>query len=125
MIDLWSILSTALTVSTFRFDADLAAGSDQYGNSSSGIENILAGSGNDTLAGDDADNVLYGGGGDDVLSGGAGDDILTGGAGADVFSVTAETGSVHITDFGENAEDENRLVTIQSDEELEEADFLF
>ncbi|BAI73768.1 calcium binding hemolysin protein (plasmid) [Azospirillum sp. B510] len=49
----------------------------------SGIETILAGGGNDALAGDGGDNRLSGGVGDDSLSGGAGDDVLDGGSGAD------------------------------------------
>ena len=140
-------------VSAFAFDVDLAAGSDQYGNSLSGIENVLAGNGNDTLSGDAEDNLL---------SGGAGADTLTGGSGDDIFSVTAEVGALQITDFGFDAEadqidvselasvfadaeelmaalsfdngvttfnidldDESRLVTIQSEDELDEDDFIF
>lgn len=58
------------------------------------IENVIAGRGDDVLAGDDARNVLKGGagadalngrGGDDLLIGGAGDDLIAGGAGADVM----------------------------------------
>jgi Ca2+-binding RTX toxin-like protein len=149
-------------VSAFDFNIDLAAGSDQHGNIYTGIENILAGGGDDTLVGDAEDNLLNGGSGNDVLSAGAGNDTLTGGSGDDIFSVTAEAGALQITDFGYNAEvdqidvstlgsifsdpaelmealsfdgsvttfnldigDESRLVTIQSEEELEEEDFLF
>ncbi len=150
------------SVSNFDFNVDLAEGSDAYGNSLDGIENILGGSGNDTLAGDAEDNLLDGGDGDDVLVASAGDDVLTGGAGNDTFAVTAEAGALQITDFGFNGEadqidvstlgsvfadpeqlmaalsfadgvtsfnidlgDESRLVTIQSDEELEEENFMF
>lgn len=47
------------------------------------IENIVAGSGGDTLTGNDAANEINAGGGADIVSGGYGDDILIGGAGAD------------------------------------------
>ena len=45
------------------------------------IENIIAGSGDDTIVGNDADNVI------------------TGGAGADIFEFYAGFGSDTITDF--------------------------
>ncbi|MFV1464915.1 DUF2891 family protein [Phaeobacter sp. JH204B] len=146
----------------YGFNIDLNTGTDQYHNSYTRIENILGGTADDTLRGDDADNYLNGGDGDDILNGRAGDDVLTGGAGNDVFAVTADTGSVQITDFGQNGDadqidvsaltsffadpqalmaalshsdgqtsfnielDEGtRLVTIQSDQELEEEDFIF
>ncbi|MGJ5141518.1 calcium-binding protein [Bradyrhizobium oligotrophicum] len=43
---------------------------------------LIAGGGNDTLAGTANDDLLIGGGGSDVLKGGAGDNILVGGVGA-------------------------------------------
>ncbi len=149
-------------VAQFGFDIDLAAGSDQYGNTYEGIENILAGAGNDTLAGDAENNLLDGGAGDDLLIASGGDDTLAGGSGDDVFQVTAESEVLQITDFGQNAEadqidisafgsvfanpqdliaalsftdgtstlnidfaGEALLLMIQSEEELEEEDFIF
>ena len=47
------------------------------------IENFVAGSGNDAVAGNDAANRLEGRAGNDTLSGRDGDDTLAGGAGAD------------------------------------------
>jgi Ca2+-binding RTX toxin-like protein len=41
------------------------------------VENLIAGHGDDTLAGNAADNVLDGGLGDDAIGGGAGDDTVT------------------------------------------------
>ncbi len=41
------------------------------------IENIIGGSGNDTLTGDSGANVIEGGGGKDTLTGGAGNDTLS------------------------------------------------
>ena len=49
------------------------------------IENIIAGSGNDTLYGNHENNYLSGGDGNDSLLGGHGDDILSGGRGIDYF----------------------------------------
>ena len=50
------------------------------------IENVVGGSGSDTISGDDEDNVLDGGAaGNDVLSGGDGEDVLIGGSGDDVL----------------------------------------
>ncbi|MGQ3892588.1 beta strand repeat-containing protein [Legionella sp. CNM-4043-24] len=46
------------------------------------LENIVGGSGNDTLTGNTANNII---------SGGAGDDTLTGGAGSDTFDYNALT----------------------------------
>jgi len=49
------------------------------------IENILSGSGADTLRGDDGANRLSGGAGGDNLNGRSGDDLLDGGSGSDYF----------------------------------------
>jgi Ca2+-binding RTX toxin-like protein len=50
------------------------------------VENVLGGSGNDTIAGDGAANRLDGGAGNDMVTGGAGDDTLLGGAGNDALT---------------------------------------
>ena len=55
------------------------AGSDTMAS----IENLIGGSGKDTLAGDALANRIDGGAGNDVLVGGAGDDVLVGGLGDD------------------------------------------
>jgi Ca2+-binding RTX toxin-like protein len=49
------------------------------------FENIIGGSGNDSLIGSNLANILIGGDGNDYLSGGDGDDILYGGAGNDIM----------------------------------------
>lgn len=72
-------------VERFAFDIDLTAGTDSFGNTFEGIENIVGGQNDDQFVGDDADNVLNGLGGDDVLVGGEGDDTLLGDAGDDVL----------------------------------------
>src|SRR5213075_615176 len=45
------------------------------------VENVIGGSGDDTLIGSADANVLSGGFGDDTLDGGAGADVLNGGPG--------------------------------------------
>ncbi|WP_141105748.1 matrixin family metalloprotease, partial [Rhizobium sp. R693] len=57
-----------------------------HDNIASLIENVQAGSGNDTITGNEADNTLWGNAGNDSLSGGAGNDTLNGGAGLDRMS---------------------------------------
>lgn len=76
-----------------------------------GIENLVAGDGDDLLTGNGQNNALtggfgndtlLGGGGNDVLAGGAGADRLTGGAGTDAFVFNVEFGDGNvdrITDF--------------------------
>lgn len=49
------------------------------------IENIMGGSGSDTIIGDLNPNILNGGAGHDHLDGGVGNDTLVGGAGNDIF----------------------------------------
>jgi Ca2+-binding RTX toxin-like protein len=89
------------------------------------IENVLGGSGNDTITGNSANNTLLGGSGDDVIDGGAGNDrleggtgndqltggsgsdILTGGEGNDTFVITSLDGKDRITDF--NAGDQVKI----------------
>jgi serralysin len=50
------------------------------------IENIISGSGGDTITGNDAANVIWGGGGADVVRAGSGDDIIRGGTGNDILN---------------------------------------
>ena len=49
------------------------------------IENVIGGSGNDTITGNVADNALSGGAGNDTLNGGAGNDVLDGAIGVDTM----------------------------------------
>jgi len=73
------------------------------------IENVITGSGDDTIIGNDADNRLESGAGDDQIDAGGGNDTLIGGAGADqltggigadrfVYSSLSEAGDT-VTDF--------------------------
>jgi len=78
-----------LTASSHGVTVDLAAGrsSGILGNDSiSGIENVLAGAGNDSILGDSLANFLIGGAGNDTLMGGGGEDTLMGGAGTNNLS---------------------------------------
>lgn len=70
-------------------------GSEALGDTYSGIENLVGGSGSDDIRGDAGGNVINGGAGydsimgrdgDDILLGGLGGDTLDGGAGADVLN---------------------------------------
>lgn len=63
------------------------------------IENVTAGSGNDTIIGNTANNVIDAGAGDDIITTGGGDDVLTGGGGADTFNAYAG-GLCTVTDLG-------------------------
>jgi Ca2+-binding RTX toxin-like protein len=60
------------------------------------FENIIGGSGKDSLTGNSLANVLIGGAGDDTLAGGAGADSIGGGAGKDtiIYDVADTTGNV-------------------------------
>ena len=53
----------------------------------SGIENIIATSGNDLIYGGGGNNSIWGGAGDDRINGANGDDTLYGGAGDDLIDV--------------------------------------
>ncbi len=92
------------TEDSVSYAIDLEEGIDDQGNTSFGVENINAGSGDDALTGSTADNTLSGGAGDDTLFGGGGADTLTGGAGNDAFGISLEAGSVEITDFTQGAD---------------------
>lgn len=55
------------------------------------IENIISGSGDDTLTGSSGDNTIIGNAGDDTISGGLGNDRLEGGDGSDTISYAYST----------------------------------
>lgn len=80
---------------------DLTGGPDGE-DAVSGIEAVVGGSGDDTLAGDDraqgfaggpGDDKLYGAGGDDTLAGGPGDDLVFGEDGDDILNLAGGTDS--------------------------------
>ncbi|HTU12058.1 MAG TPA: calcium-binding protein [Allosphingosinicella sp.] len=91
-------------------DLDLASSQANLGSGGTeswyDVENVLAGSGHDTVRGTAAANLLsglnggdglYGRGGNDILIGGASDDTLDGGDGDDVFLVGANDGYDYIS----------------------------
>ena len=73
-----------------------------------GIENLLSGSGNDSLTGNTAANSLNAGSGNDTLEGGLGDDTIDGGSGIDTAIFTGTTAAtvnltlttVQVTGYG-------------------------
>ena len=91
--DVLSYGTTTANVSV-NLDAHAASGfSAVSGQAISNIENVVGGSGNDTLTGDGLTNTLGGGVGNDTMTGGAGTDTLTGGAGNDTFVATVGDGN--------------------------------
>jgi Ca2+-binding RTX toxin-like protein len=75
---------------------DGAAGSRD--NVQTDVENVIGGSGGDTIGGSAAPNVLDGGDGGDTLTGGDGSDIVTGGAGSDSLDGQGDVDEVHARD---------------------------
>ena len=65
------------------------------------IENVIGGSGNDSITGAAGTNRLEGGAGNDTLSGGAGIDTLLGQGGNDTFSYTTGDGNDALVDGGD------------------------
>ena len=61
---------------------------------SAGNDTLNGGAGNDVLLGGDGNDVLNGGDGDDVLRGGAGNDTIAGGAGFDTLDLSDATGAI-------------------------------
>lgn len=81
------------STSTARLAVNLAAHvgaqgleGDALGDQLLDIENIIGGSGNDTIIGNNAVNLLYGGVGNDELRGGSGNDQLFGEGGDDIVA---------------------------------------
>jgi subtilisin family serine protease len=85
----------AVTVSIDDGGADGEPG--EMDNVEGDIENLLGGSGNDTLVGHDGVNVLDGGPGNDALEGGAGADQLRGGADTDLADYAPRTRPLTVT----------------------------
>jgi Ca2+-binding RTX toxin-like protein len=81
----WASYQTSADVVANLGNAALNTG-DAVGDTYANIQNLIGGSGNNTLTGDSSDNTIYGGAGNDVLDGGGGNDVLDGGAGIDKVS---------------------------------------
>jgi Ca2+-binding RTX toxin-like protein len=65
-------------------------------NVAANVENVIGGSGNDTLTGSSDDNVLSGGPGTDTLDGLDGADVFNGGAGTDTVTYASRTNPVTV-----------------------------
>jgi hypothetical protein len=72
-----------------------------------GDDYIDGGEGNDTLDGGTGNDTIFGGSGDDYISGGAGRDSLTGGLGADTFVVNFGESDGDVIDGSEDNADES------------------
>jgi Ca2+-binding RTX toxin-like protein len=91
--DVLSYGATSANVSV-NLGAHAASGfSAISGQAISNIENVVGGSGADTLTGDNLANNLGGGGGNDTLTGGGGNDAVTGDAGNDTFVAISNDGN--------------------------------
>ena len=67
------------------------------GGSLRNVENIIGGSGSDTINGDALANRLVGGAGGDILKGGLGADFLDGGIGSDTADFSDKSSAVAVT----------------------------
>ena len=90
------------------------------------IENIIAGSGDDSLTGDTEDNRLVGAGGQDTLTGGGGNDILDGGADTDTVDYSTSAGAIAVNlelDVDNVFVDESNIDTLIDIERVIGSDF--
>ena len=62
------------------------------------VENVIGGTGGDTIGGSTAANVLDGGDGGDTVTGGDGSDTVTGGAGSDSLDGQGDVDALHARD---------------------------
>lgn len=86
-IDYSLITSTPIIINLLAGTASGTGLSDSF----TGVQNVIGGSGNDTITGTTLANIIYGGDGDDVITGGGGNDTLYGGNGND--TITGGTGN--------------------------------
>lgn len=119
----WSTFNTSATgqrasLGSGNFAAGNVANALLYnGNVQSLIENVIGGSGNDTIVGNVVGNDLKGSAGNDILNGLGGADVLTGGSGADTFRFDASAfdGTVdQIADYSYAANDVIDLSSVVS-----------
>ena len=91
------------------------------------IENLKAGSGDDTITGNALSNVITGGPGNDVLNGGAGDDVFPQGAAADGNDTISGGAGVDKVDYSGRSADITATLdgaTASGDLAANEADIL-
>jgi Ca2+-binding RTX toxin-like protein len=101
-------VSASLAVTTAQ--NTLGAGTDTF----ISIENLLGGSGNDSLTGTSVVNVLTGGAGDDTITGGGGADSLVGGAGNDLYINASGATVTEAVDSGIDTIESNVTLTLAS-----------
>lgn len=111
----YSSRSNALTITLEGTANDGESG--ETDNVKSDVENVVGGSGNDTITGSSSNNVITGGLGNDTLNGGNGDDtfmegavtsgadIFNGGAGTDAVDYSSRTAALTVTMDGVAAND--------------------
>jgi Ca2+-binding RTX toxin-like protein len=126
----YSARVTALAVTMDGAAADDGA-SGESDHVKADVENILCGSGDDSISGNTLGNVITGGAGDDVLFGGGGNDVfregatangsdkLAGGLGVDLVDYSARTTDLTVTMADELANDgaANEMDNVLSDVE--------
>lgn len=109
-------VTTAMTV-TLDNNGDAAVTHAEAGNDTlQNIQNIIGGSGNDSITGASQSNIFYGGAGNDTLIGGDGADVLYGGAGVNALTLANGAGTdtfrdvvaFHDTGNGTNTVDDFR-----------------
>ena len=89
-IDTYDLSATA-AAATVNLATGVSTSAQTGSDTLVGMENVVGGSGNDTITGDANDNVFTGGLGNDTMVGGGGNDTFNGGVGAD--SMTGATGN--------------------------------
>lgn len=87
----YSARSNALTLTLNTSTATTSNGEASENDSIVDVENLICGSGDDTVTGDSANNLIEGGGGNDTIDSAGGDDIIEPGAGTN--SVTCGDGN--------------------------------
>jgi Ca2+-binding RTX toxin-like protein len=98
-VDTLSYAPAGGVVTTANLNVNLAAGTASGFTSISGIENVVTGSGNDTLGGSVGANTLNGGAGNDTFVAfiGDGNDTYIGGIGSDTLDLSATTAGATVT----------------------------
>ena len=88
---------------TGAFTINLTTGQAKSGNDTdtlATIENVVGGSGSDTITGSAGANMISGGVGNDIITGGAGNDIIVGGGGTDTLVLAGLQASYSILTSG-------------------------
>ena len=95
----FSAFSTGLTLNLTGTSFTQSTGNSVNWSANS-IENLMTGSGDDTLTGTSGANLLMAGTGNNTLTGGAGNDTLVGGTGNDTYVFVSGSGVDSLTDAG-------------------------